>query len=103
MKITEKEITLLDTEFPEMDLRYRKDREKLTGAFPVHIVRILKRAHCINKIFYGNGGNAYRYYAPIGFTSFVENIEEHRIRAEYAKLMAAVGASSAPITTTARI
>jgi hypothetical protein len=71
--IIEANIELLNEKFTFKDLRWNKQREKISGIFSPYFVGWLsKNVACVQKIFYTNGKNGYHYFAPTGFFEYVE-------------------------------
>lgn len=76
MNINQTTIQALNSKFPPKDLRWKREREKLTGVFKAHVMAYLrKNVDCIHKIYYENGANAYRYFAPTGFLASLKELE----------------------------
>lgn len=70
-----KYVDLINQKLPFKDLKGNKsEREVLTTEkLGRNLLIFLKEnCECVQKIYYGKGRNAYRYYAPKGFLTVIE-------------------------------
>lgn len=64
----------INSQFPFQNLKYKRERDIVSGMFSKHeVAYIAKTFDCVQAIFYSDGANSYRYYAPKGFVNYIRN------------------------------